>query len=255
MCTFGNWFGGREKRNINRYITNAQKVNKRSESELVKIRNFENGVDLCLRNAERLIRDAELLFEHESYGHAASLVCLGPEELGKALELSAACFFGKEVEDKNSVFRSHKNKIALSAGAMLGPAIVEAFRAYAKEKGVTKESLQEFALETELIPMLTKAIPETDRRRKAGLYVDYKNGKWISPFEIRRKEAKSLVDSGIKCLTKMGSMCRALIRAAPLRNKFYSEFLKRCKKALDEGEISQELYDMALSGWEALGKK
>ena len=222
---------------------------------MVKIRDLENGADLCLRNAERLIEDAELLSEHESYGHATSLVYLGLEELGKALEFSRAYFFGEELEDKNDVFRYHKKKMRLSTGAILGPAIVEVFRTHAKERPLTKESIQKFARETDLISRLEKAIQEAHERRKAGFYVGYENGEWCSPSNIRREEAKSLVDFGKQGLAEIGFICKMLIKGAPLRDKLCSEALKRCKAALDKGEISQELYDAVSSELETLTKK
>jgi len=237
------------------FYKQSKKVSKKGEAELVKVGDLKTGVDLCLRNAERLIKDGELLFEHKSYGHATSLVYLGLEELGKALRLAEACFLGKEVEDTNDVFRFHKDKMGIATGAMLSPAIVEAFRTYTKEKPLTEKSLRKFVQESELLARVIKAIPETDKRRKACLYVDSKNGEWHSPFEIRREEAKSSVDFGRQYMAKIGFLCKILIKATPLRDKIYSQYVKSLKRALDVGGISQELYDLALSEWEALRKK
>lgn len=217
---------------------------------MVKIRNLENGVDLCLRNAKKLIEDAELLFGHESYGHATSLVYLGLEELAKALGCSGAYFFDEEFEEVKDVFRYHKTKMALFTGGILAATgtIDRAFKRYAKEKTLSKEDIQKSA--TDLEPLLMKILQEANELKKAGFYVDYnyKNEEWCSPFDIKREDTKSLVDFGKQCLAEIDPICKTLIKSAPLRHEFYSEVLKPAlKKALDEGRISQELYDVALS--------
>ena len=215
---------------------------------MVKIRNLEIGVDLCLKNAKKLIEDAELLFEHESYGHATSFVYLGLEEVAKALSCSGAYFENKEFEDVKDVFRYHRTKMALLIGAILSRqiAIGKEFKVSEKEKVLTKEAIQKFAMDLE--PQLMKIVQEADERRKAGFYVDYKNGKWYSPFDIKREEAKFLVDFGKRWLEEIGSICGTLIKFAPFRLKLYFEVLKPAlKRALDEGKMSQELYDAVSS--------
>ena len=216
---------------------------------MVKIRNLEIGVDLCLKNAKKLIEDAELLFEHESYGHATSFVYLGLEELAKALGYSGAYFFDEEFEEVKDVFRSHKTKMALFTGGILATTgtIDRTFKRYAKEKTLSKED-KKFA--TDLEPLLKKILQEANELKKAGFYVDYnyKNEEWCSPFDIKREDTKSLVDFGKQCLAEIGSRCKTLIKSAPLRHEFYPEVLKPAlKRALDEGRMSQEFYDAVSS--------
>jgi len=56
----------------------------------IQIKELENGVNLCLDNAEQYIKDAELLRKNSSFGHAYALGVLAYEELGKAV----MCDFG-----------------------------------------------------------------------------------------------------------------------------------------------------------------
>lgn len=56
----------------------------------LSIKELENGVNLCLENAEQYIKDAELLIKNSSFGHAYALGVLAYEELGKAV----MCDFG-----------------------------------------------------------------------------------------------------------------------------------------------------------------
>ncbi|MGD2066361.1 MAG: AbiV family abortive infection protein, partial [Candidatus Bathyarchaeota archaeon] len=46
---------------------------------------LKEASDLCLENAKKLIKDADLLFAFKSYGSALALVTIGNEEVGKAV--------------------------------------------------------------------------------------------------------------------------------------------------------------------------
>ena len=50
---------------------------------------LKDAVELCIENAEQYIKDAELLIESSSFGHAYAFGSLAYEEQGKA----AGCIF------------------------------------------------------------------------------------------------------------------------------------------------------------------
>ena len=59
----------------------------------IQIGDFEKAVNLCLENAGQYIKDAELLIENSSFGHAHALGVLAYEELGKAKMLSIVVLY------------------------------------------------------------------------------------------------------------------------------------------------------------------
>lgn len=59
----------------------------------IQIGEFEKAVNLCLENAEQYIKDAELLIENSSFGHAYAFGVLAYEELGKAKMLSVVVLY------------------------------------------------------------------------------------------------------------------------------------------------------------------
>ena len=53
-------------------------------SQNVQEKLLKNAVQSCLGNVEQYLKDARMLIENESYGHAFALTVLGEEELSKA---------------------------------------------------------------------------------------------------------------------------------------------------------------------------
>lgn len=218
-------------------------------ARLVKMRNLKNGVHICLENAQKLIEDAELLFEHESYGHATSLALIGIEEMAKALVLSEAYFSNRELDHVNDIFYSHRVKNAVFLGFIVASHVsIGSPEANVKEKTLTAREIQKSAANIER--PLRKVLQEVDELRKAGLYVDYKKERWCSPVDIKRGEAKFHVELGKKFLIELSSKCKMFIEHASIRPQLYLAIKHSLKESLDEGKISPELYNALLSGLE-----
>ena len=210
------------------------------------MKNLQNGVHICLENAKKWIEDAELLFEHGSYGHATSLALIGIEELAKALVLSEAYFSNRELEHVKDVFQNHRFKNAIFLGVIIGMYAPTAMpEKNAEKKALTEMEIQKSAAKVE--SPLMKVLQEVDELRKAGFYVDYKKGRWCSPIDVERGEAKYHVDLGKKFLIELSSMCQMIIDNASIRPQFYLAIKHSLKESLDEGKISPELYDKMLS--------
>lgn len=126
------------------------------------------GLEKSLRNAEYLIEDATLLFNKGSFGYSVALSVLAIEECGKALLLDAV-YKGKTKLDKelfNIVFKKHVVKLYTSFFEL---ALSERFT----------------DAEIEYIKTLS---PTLDQIKQRGFYVDFLNGKWITPQDDDLKE-------------------------------------------------------------------
>lgn len=76
------------------------------------------GIELALKNSDRLRTDAKILAEKERYNSAIPLITLAVEEFGKALWLSE--YFEKNTfiphKDGCSIFRDHRRRIDKALG-------------------------------------------------------------------------------------------------------------------------------------------
>ena len=66
---------------------------------------LEKGVKLCLKNARRLIKDANLLIDNGSYGHALFLVFTSLEEVSKAFIYTSSRLESQKIEELKEVYR------------------------------------------------------------------------------------------------------------------------------------------------------
>lgn len=89
---------------------------------------LKEAVSLCLANAEQYHKDAEILIDNRSYGHAFALAVLGEEELMKAY-VYWACSEGLLPKDfiksVGRVRESHLRKQAMAFGVALSYILVE----------------------------------------------------------------------------------------------------------------------------------
>ena len=85
----------------------------------IQIKELENCANLSLENAEQYIKDAELLIENSSFGHASAFAILAYEELGKTLMCifgMLVCWFTNKdvitptIKGWNKTFRNHVTK-------------------------------------------------------------------------------------------------------------------------------------------------
>ena len=78
-------------------------------------RQVAEGMNAASRNAVRLLKDAEILFEAKRYPSAAALAALAIEEAGKLpiLRALAVAQDGSEVKEGWKQYRSHQTKNVL----------------------------------------------------------------------------------------------------------------------------------------------
>jgi AbiV family abortive infection protein len=231
---------------------------------------LKDAVELCLENAEQYIRDAELLIESSSFGHAYAFGVLAYEELGKAV----GCIFrifsyrhvNKDVLDKKkwrnraqNPFMNHTKKQKIMK---VVDTLIESLhqRFNAEELEISKEDEKEIPKYfsdsfsdspdsiIELIQLassyisefkadLEDLIEESDRTAKEftleeekwrGLYVDYKEGKFISPKTVGKDDAIRFLADVKKSLGRIKTfsfMILALGDYDAVTNKF-AEFLR-----------------------------
>lgn len=79
----------------------------------ISFTDIPKGIELALKNSDRLRTDAEILAKNERYNSAIPLVTLAVEEFGKALLLSE--YFEKDTsvphKESERIFNEHKPKI------------------------------------------------------------------------------------------------------------------------------------------------
>ncbi len=141
----------------------------------------------CIENSKRLLQNAELLHEHESYGVAQSLAILALEEAGKAviLDLASLGFVTKKVVRHSMYNHTIKKIITLginNANFLIG-----------------KELINARALDIKDIKLLelTGELKELEKKRQNGLYVEVnsENGDIIStPLNINSKKALFIIE-------------------------------------------------------------
>lgn len=85
----------------------------------IQLKELENCTNLSLENAEQYIKDAELLIERSSFGHAYGFAILAYEELGRVLicvfGILGCCFTNKDmitptIKQWNKTFKNHVTK-------------------------------------------------------------------------------------------------------------------------------------------------
>ncbi|HUV02503.1 MAG TPA: AbiV family abortive infection protein [Desulfobacteria bacterium] len=194
---------------------------------------LKDAVELCLENAEQYIKDADLLIESSSFGHAYAFGVLAYEEMGKA----AVCIVwvllyrhvNKDVLDKKKwrnkrenplMNHTKKQKIMKGIDTLMEAlpllfSVEELEISEEDKKEITKyfsdspDSIIEFnqlvfSYISDFKVDLEDLSEETDRTVKEftledekwrGLYVDYKDGKFISPKTVGKDDAiEFLVD-------------------------------------------------------------
>lgn len=179
---------------------------------------LNEATDLCLENARKLIKDAELLFAFKSYGSALALVTIGNEEFGKAViyKMLSNDLITKEslpnnyhqyLEEENYqslAFQSCWMGLALASCAQEFGELLYSF--LGKTKNVDLEhnknplSSTETTQALKLIENLGKHIVECHRyykNVKKGLYVTLNpaDGKVLSPLDIDESEVHRIISS------------------------------------------------------------
>jgi len=84
---------------------------------MIKQKQLEKGVELCLKNGINLLEDAHFLEQNKRFSSAIPLFVIAYEEMNKALFLEDTRYLGKDISDKeySKIFSkgSHIKKIIL----------------------------------------------------------------------------------------------------------------------------------------------
>jgi AbiV family abortive infection protein len=141
---------------------------------------LDEGIALCSRNARRLLKDADLLYSNRSYGHALALSVLALEEQGRKVMLMAIKRKVAEIDRElwRLMFRDHEQKLAMS------------FQIFT-------ESLKKRPSQEELNHMY-RTMPHAVAMKNRGLYVDFFNGLWHSPFDADVRIATQTLPPWVK---------------------------------------------------------
>ena len=173
--------------------------------EYVSKEELIDAVGLTLENAEQFIKDAELLVENSSFGHASAFAILAYEEIGKAFTCMSLIFYclltdkDKTTLDISFLWKNHvkKQKNARKydetyrycqylksyfdqqkrLNRCLNVKDIKDWKDLAKEKDV-EGILKDFSAKKGL-----------EKKKWNGLYIDYKEGKFTSPKMVRKEVA------------------------------------------------------------------
>lgn len=87
---------------------------------MIPFEELQEGIRLCTRNVERLVKDATILYEVGSYGHALALAILAMEEYAKKIVLVARKTHPDKFEGQiRRAFRDHDFKLQLALDALM----------------------------------------------------------------------------------------------------------------------------------------
>lgn len=158
-------------------------------ASLSKEQLFE-GFSLCRENAKQHMNCAQLMFEKEIYGIANSHLILGAEEAIKATLILAQYFnVDTEIKSIKPYFKKHeikheKGKEMDEAYKVIIP-IINALKAILRRDVLSfLQNALKLINSNESVEWWKRA---NDQKNK-GFYVDYTDGKWISPTHFSTQD-------------------------------------------------------------------
>jgi len=173
--------------------------------------NLKEGSILCLKNAKSLLEDAELLIKKKSYGHAKFLIISAIEETNKAFLLASPITNYQEIrkdirEHKKKIFPFVLSQFSKSNDKYLADLATKILR---KEPLTRNELISSIRDSSKSI----QATEETIKSRMRGLYVDYESERWISPFDISKKDVSELFKLAKEYFEYFYKLCYAIFSA------------------------------------------
>ena len=139
---------------------------------------MSEGIALSWRNSQQFVRDAEMLYNNGSFGHALALSLFAIEEAGKMVNLKIRKDSGNAIGRRlyKHIFRIHGFKIFFGLWRSLTTKAIEDFK--------TTKSYDEFETSAALSASLLYKASTFKTLREDGLYVDFDphDGRWSSPF-------------------------------------------------------------------------
>jgi len=221
---------------------------------------FEKGVELCFNNVTSLLEDANLLLNKGSNGHALFFVVSAIEETSKAFMYSCGRI---EVWKGSELYRDvikHLQKYSLFIIVIFADSFMHSFNKaiQPEEKKILKplelEDLEELGRDLETV------IKEIWKSRLQSLYVDYQQGKWLSPCDIDREEVEELLQYANKYKRIMEFQCSNILRAPldcakqiqeyldeQLFPSILEQLLKNVEWLFNNGFIDEKLYQKLLT--------
>jgi len=188
-----------------------------------------NAFRLSIENAEQFIKDAELLIESSSFGHAYAFGVLAIEEMGKAFLFAVAVFlhhvYNKDLIEKKKLQNRRRNPFTkhltkqkfVKIVDKLYEALYPLFDAKVSEmERLSEEDIKVEITSVQSLDMVQKFIESVftsefkndledlleelgvdrvmeeftlEEEKWRGLYVDYRRGKFISPKKVRKEDA------------------------------------------------------------------
>lgn len=150
---------------------------------------LRRGVRLCLKNARRLIKDANLLIDNGSYGHALFFACTSLEETSKAFIYAYSRLEPQKIEEMKEVRKHDIKYLYYLAFRLIGSMHVYVEKARKKYKGrpLDVDDFRKFGED------LSSSIKQMLILREWSLYVDFKNKEWLSPFDVEREDTTTMI--------------------------------------------------------------
>jgi AbiV family abortive infection protein len=200
---------------------------------------LNNCSNECLRNAESLMEDANILLERKKFSSAQSLSITALEEVGKAiiLELVDLNYYDK-ILAKKSIY-SHKSKKAIIKAIENGMVLIDQINRAPEDVSITQEKMKELG------EKLLSEMNSLENNRLNGLYVeiDIETGRIISsPKDCSENDATSSVEEAKKYVLLGRVLCDVFRE------------IKACKGAVNNLRIqfpSEESYDL----WKSITRK
>lgn len=89
---------------------------------MIVFEKFQEGIRLCTKNVGQLLKDASVLYQTGSYGHAQALAILAMEECAKKIVLVAKKKHRERFEDQmRRAFWGHDFKLQLARDTFMKP--------------------------------------------------------------------------------------------------------------------------------------
>lgn len=175
----------------------------------------EEGVRRCLDNTNSLLKDARLLLENDSVGHALFFVISSIEETSKALIYSGKRTGIKRAGGTKKDLINHHPKLDLFISYLIAAAMEDVFakrrnRIFHPERPDEPLNIDNFV---EMAQDSKKARSDLWKDRLAALYVDRKNGIWTSPSEIEKSKVEALLKLAERYLHDTKFQTRNILKA------------------------------------------
>ena len=195
-----------------------------------KISLYTEATKMSLENAEQWIKDATLLLDNSSFGHASALLRFACEELAKAYLcwLSSERIFPIENKTVRNAFEQHETKNQVIIG------VIYALMWRSDYPTRIEPSDQEII---EAYNQLKAMIASTEKMRQKAIYVDiiWDKNQVQTPLTITKKEVNSVLEL-TEILLKVVRHC---IEEYPesLKEKYRRAFNKLPKEVWETGNI------------------